>query len=61
LFCLFPRPYNDLAERMTLNEQGKVKLHTETYPVDAVNDEIADLNGGKLHGRGILIPKDAAA
>jgi NAD+-dependent secondary alcohol dehydrogenase Adh1 len=46
---------------MTLNAQGKVKLHTETYPLDAVNDAIADLNGGKLHGRGILIPEGAAA
>jgi NAD+-dependent secondary alcohol dehydrogenase Adh1 len=48
--------YNDLAELMTLTAQGKVSLHTSTYPLDAVNDAMADLDGGRLHGRGILIP-----
>lgn len=49
--------YNDLAELMILTAQGKVTLHTETYPLDAINNAIADLNGGRLHGRGILIPE----
>ena len=53
--------YNDLAELMTLAAQGKVELQTETYPLDAVNDAIADLENGKLHGRGILVPEGAAA
>lgn len=48
--------YNDLAELMTLTAQGKVTLHTATYPLDAVNDAIHDLDSGKLRGRGILIP-----
>ena len=48
--------YNDLAELMTLAAQGKVALHTSTYPLDAANDAIADLDAGRLHGRGILIP-----
>jgi NAD+-dependent secondary alcohol dehydrogenase Adh1 len=48
--------YNDLDELMTLNAQGKVTLHTSTYPLDAVNDAMDDLDGGRLHGRGILIP-----
>ncbi len=52
--------YNDLAELMTLAAQGKVELHTETYSLEAVNDAIADLNGGKLHGRGILVPEGSA-
>ena len=43
--------YNDLAELMTLTAQGKV-----TYPLDAANDAIHDLDSGKLRGRGILIP-----
>lgn len=50
--------YNDLAELMTLTAQGKVTLRTETYPLDGVNDAIADLEG-RLHGRGILIPEGA--
>ena len=48
--------YNDLAELMTLAAQGKVALHTSTYPLDAANDAITDLDAGRLHGRGILIP-----
>jgi NAD+-dependent secondary alcohol dehydrogenase Adh1 len=48
--------YNDLAELMTLAAQGKVKLHTRTYPLDAVNDAMEDLDSGRLQGRGILVP-----
>lgn len=48
--------YNDLAELMTLAAQGKVILHTSAYPLDAVNDAMADLDQGRLQGRGILIP-----
>jgi NAD+-dependent secondary alcohol dehydrogenase Adh1 len=48
--------FNDLAELMTLAAQGKVKLHTQTYPLDAVNDAMDDLDGGRLRGRGILVP-----
>jgi NAD+-dependent secondary alcohol dehydrogenase Adh1 len=51
--------YNDLAELMTLTAQGKVTLHTSTYPLDAVNDAMADLDQGRLQGRGILVA-DAA-
>jgi NAD+-dependent secondary alcohol dehydrogenase Adh1 len=48
--------YNDLSELMTLAAQGKVTLHTQTYPLEAVNEAIDDLDGGRLQGRGILIP-----
>src|ERR1700742_3816285 len=48
--------YNDLQELMTLTAEGKVRLHTSTYPLDAINDAMADLDGGRLQGRGILIP-----
>jgi NAD+-dependent secondary alcohol dehydrogenase Adh1 len=51
--------YNDLAELMTLTAQGKVTLHTSAYPLDAVNDAMADLDQGRLQGRGILVA-DAA-
>jgi NAD+-dependent secondary alcohol dehydrogenase Adh1 len=53
--------YNDLAELMTLAAQGKVSLHTSTYPLEAINDAMADLDGGRLRGRGILVPEGAAA
>lgn len=48
--------YNDLAELMTLAAEGRVTLHTSTYPLDAVNEAMDDLEAGRLHGRGILIP-----
>ena len=48
--------YNDLDELMTLAAQGKVKLHTRTYPLSAVNEAMDDLEAGRLQGRGILVP-----
>jgi NAD+-dependent secondary alcohol dehydrogenase Adh1 len=52
--------YRDLQELMTLTAQGKVSLHTSTYPLEAINDAMADLDGGRLQGRGILIPAGVA-
>jgi NAD+-dependent secondary alcohol dehydrogenase Adh1 len=52
--------YNDLDELMTLTAQGRVHLHTSVYPLDAVNDAMADLDNGRLQGRGILVPAGAA-
>ena len=51
--------YEDLHELMVLTAQGRVRLHTATYPLDAINDAMADLDGGRLQGRGILIPSAA--
>jgi NAD+-dependent secondary alcohol dehydrogenase Adh1 len=48
--------YNDLAELMTLAQAGKVTLHTRTYPLDAANDALHDLDAGKVRGRAILVP-----
>jgi NAD+-dependent secondary alcohol dehydrogenase Adh1 len=48
--------YNDLAELMTLTAQGRVTLHTSTYPLDGINDAMADLDQGRLQGRAILVP-----
>jgi len=48
--------YVDLQDLMTLTAQGKVTLHTSTYPLDAINDAMADLDQGRLQGRGILVP-----
>jgi NAD+-dependent secondary alcohol dehydrogenase Adh1 len=51
--------YIDLQDLMTLTAQGQVTLHTSTYPLEAINDAIADLDGGRLQGRGILVPAGA--
>jgi len=48
--------YVDLQDLMTLTAQGHVTLHTTTYPLDAINDAMADLDNGRLQGRGILVP-----
>jgi NAD+-dependent secondary alcohol dehydrogenase Adh1 len=48
--------YVDLQDLMTLTAQGQVKLHTSQYPLDAINDAMADLDNGRLQGRGILVP-----
>lgn len=49
--------YNDLVELMTLQAQGQVTLQTQTYPLDAVNDAVEDLDQGRLPGgRAILVP-----
>jgi NAD+-dependent secondary alcohol dehydrogenase Adh1 len=51
--------YTDLEDLMTLTAQGQVTLHTTTYPLDAINDAMADLDNGRLQGRGILVPAGA--
>ncbi|WP_069804168.1 NAD(P)-dependent alcohol dehydrogenase [Thermogemmatispora onikobensis] len=51
--------YNDLVELMALTAQGKVRLHTVVYPLEAALDAIHDLESGRLHGRGILVPEGA--
>jgi NAD+-dependent secondary alcohol dehydrogenase Adh1 len=48
--------YNDLVELMVLAEAGKVTLHTKTYPLDAAQDALDDLDNGRVRGRAILVP-----
>ncbi len=48
--------YNDLAELMVLAAQGKVVLHTSKYKLDEFQPALADLAGGRVRGRAILIP-----
>jgi NAD+-dependent secondary alcohol dehydrogenase Adh1 len=48
--------YVDLQDLMTLTAQGKVTLHTSTYPLDAINEAMADLDSGRVQGRAILVP-----
>lgn len=48
--------YNDLDELMHLAASGAVTLQTHIYPLDAVGDAVDALDGGRLTGRGILVP-----
>lgn len=47
--------YMELAELMALAARGKVKLYTQVYKLNDVNQAIQDLYGGRLNGRGILV------
>ena len=48
--------YDDLADLATLTAQGAVTLHTTSYPLEAVNDALSDLEQGRIHGRAVLVP-----
>ncbi|GAA3729850.1 NAD+-dependent secondary alcohol dehydrogenase Adh1 [Spinactinospora alkalitolerans] len=51
--------YNDLDELMTLAAQGRVRLRTRTYPLDAALDALNDLDAGRIPGgRAVLVPTD---
>jgi NAD+-dependent secondary alcohol dehydrogenase Adh1 len=48
--------YTDLAELMALAAEGKVALHTVTYPLSEFPRALDDLDHGRLQGRAILVP-----
>jgi NAD+-dependent secondary alcohol dehydrogenase Adh1 len=48
--------YTELSELMTLNAEGRVKLHTQRYALADVNQAIDDLDHGRIRGRGVLMP-----
>jgi len=48
--------YNDLAELMVLAQNGKVTLHTNTFPLDAAAEALEELDAGRVRGRAILVP-----
>jgi NAD+-dependent secondary alcohol dehydrogenase Adh1 len=48
--------FSELAELMALAAQGRVTLETREYPFEAVNEALADLREGRLHGRAVLVP-----
>ena len=48
--------YNELAELMVMAGQGRVTLHASEYRLDDINTAIHDLEGGRLQGRGVIVP-----
>lgn len=48
--------YTDLTEVMALTARGKITLHTRQYRLEDVNQALADLQEGRLAGRGVLVP-----
>ena len=48
--------HDDLRELVALTAAGSVSVRTRPYPLDAFADAIADLEHGRMHGRGVLVP-----
>jgi NAD+-dependent secondary alcohol dehydrogenase Adh1 len=48
--------YNELVDLMTLAGQEKVDLRASEYALDDINTAIHDLEGGRLRGRGVIVP-----
>jgi NAD+-dependent secondary alcohol dehydrogenase Adh1 len=48
--------YDDLRELVALAASGRVVLRTRRYPLADFADAIADLEQGRMHGRGVLVP-----
>jgi NAD+-dependent secondary alcohol dehydrogenase Adh1 len=46
----------DLWELMQLHAGGNLRLVTETYPLESVNDVLERLRGGDVTGRAVLVP-----
>lgn len=51
--------FGNLVELTALAADGRVRMLTQTYPLDAANDAMDDLDSGRLRGREILIPADS--
>src|SRR5205814_1018938 len=48
--------YNDLAELMDLNHQGKVQITAQQYPLEDAADVLHELEAGRVEGRAVLLP-----
>jgi NAD+-dependent secondary alcohol dehydrogenase Adh1 len=49
--------HDDLRELVALAASGAVSLRTRRYPLTAFAEAIADLEQGRMHGRGVLVPE----
>jgi len=48
--------YNDLAELMELNREGKVKITAQQFPLEDAPDVLRMLDEGRIEGRAVLLP-----
>jgi NAD+-dependent secondary alcohol dehydrogenase Adh1 len=48
--------HDELRELIALTAADAVSLRTRSYPLDAFADAIADLENGRMRGRGVLVP-----
>lgn len=48
--------YNDLAELMELNHEGKVRITAQQFALENAADVLDELNAGRIEGRAVLLP-----
>ena len=48
--------YNDLAELMELNRQGKVQITAQQFALEDAADVLHELDAGRVEGRAVLLP-----
>jgi NAD+-dependent secondary alcohol dehydrogenase Adh1 len=48
--------WTDLYELVQLHAAGRIKLRSETHPLQEVNDVLAKLRDGEITGRAVLVP-----
>lgn len=48
--------YMELVELMELNAEGRVKLHSQVYKLDAINKALDDFKNRRIVGRGVIVP-----
>lgn len=48
--------WSDLWELMELHGRGRIRLVTETHPLEPVNDVLGRLRDGEVTGRAVLVP-----
>src|SRR5919202_1746640 len=53
--------YNDLAELMELNRQGKVKITAQQFPLEDAPQVLNQLSAGGIEGRAVLLPPGVRA
>jgi D-arabinose 1-dehydrogenase-like Zn-dependent alcohol dehydrogenase len=51
--------YNDLAELMELNRQGKVRITAQQFPLEDAGEVLHKLDQGQIEGRAVLLPPGA--
>jgi NAD+-dependent secondary alcohol dehydrogenase Adh1 len=48
--------HTELEELVGLAAAGKVTLRTRQYTLEDINEAVADLRGGRILGRAVLLP-----
>jgi NAD+-dependent secondary alcohol dehydrogenase Adh1 len=47
----------DLWELVQLHARGRIELRTHTYPLEEINEVLAELRDGDVTGRAVIVPQ----